>query len=233
MDVKNKLFYSLFVILYGIACAYLYFYGYYMSFIILNGFQAKWADFYFSKITHLGDGFTFSALFFLFYGKKYLSKSLSMIICLIISSLIVQLLKNFFFSEWYRPLVIFGKDLVNYLEGYDAYGKSFPSGHTTAIFTTVFCLMLWKEWNIFFQIVALIIAVSVAFSRIYLGVHFLGDVLAGIFIGFVVSHTGFHFFDLKTQKWNHLRLWKNFLFLISVIILLTLIALRLLFDKNF
>ena len=233
MDVKNSLFFILLTIILGIATAFLYFYGYYMSFIILNHLQAPWADVFFSKITHLGDGITFTAIFYLIYGHKDISKTLSLILCLIISSLIVQILKNLVFYDWYRPLVIFGENLVNHIKGYEAYGRTFPSGHSTAIFTTIFCIIQWKSWNYIFQMLFFLIGFSVAFSRIYLGVHFLGDVLMGIFIAFVVSFALFKYISSRFHLLNKNSYGKKFLFYLSILVLTIAFCLRVIFEINF
>jgi membrane-associated phospholipid phosphatase len=61
-------------------------------------------------------------------------------------------------------------------------GQSFPSGHTTLAFATATTLALnYKKWYI--VIPAYLWAGSVAYSRLYLGKHYPGDVLAGAAIG--------------------------------------------------
>ena len=64
---------------------------------------------------------------------------------------------------------------------------SFPSGHTAASFAAVFALKaagspLWKP--------ALAVAVVIAFSRLYLYVHWPSDVLAGVLLGAAVGWAG-------------------------------------------
>lgn len=64
---------------------------------------------------------------------------------------------------------------------------SFPSGHTAASFAAVFALRssgspLWKP--------ALVLAVVIAFSRLYLYVHWPSDVLGGALLGAVVGWMG-------------------------------------------
>ncbi|MCR5202985.1 MAG: phosphatase PAP2 family protein [Lachnospiraceae bacterium] len=68
--------------------------------------------------------------------------------------------------------------------------SSFPSGHTTASFlsaTIIYMCMKDKRYGI----MAYIIAILIALSRLYLGVHYPSDVIAGVIfgviIGFVVS----------------------------------------------
>ena len=64
--------------------------------------------------------------------------------------------------------------------------NSFPSGHTTAAFA--FAGAVWfadsKKW---LKWVALAAAVLMGFSRLYVGVHYPSDVLAGILIGLLAG----------------------------------------------
>ena len=57
---------------------------------------------------------------------------------------------------------------------------SFPSGHTSASFAAVVVLFL-RRWR--GRWAALVLAVLIAFSRLYLYVHFPTDVLGGIVVG--------------------------------------------------
>ncbi len=66
--------------------------------------------------------------------------------------------------------------------------SSFPSAHTTQIVAFTLCMVLiirriLPEWQFTAIAVALMLAVAVAASRIYLQVHFPSDVLAGILLG--------------------------------------------------
>lgn len=60
---------------------------------------------------------------------------------------------------------------------------SFPSGHTTASFSVVAVTMLRCTANIWIPI--LVLAILIGFSRVYLRVHYLTDVLVGVALGLV------------------------------------------------
>lgn len=64
-------------------------------------------------------------------------------------------------------------------------GFSFPSGHSVSSFAAAFVLygLLPKRYGI----PAVSIAVLISLSRIYLGVHYPSDILAGLLLGFVIA----------------------------------------------
>ena len=74
---------------------------------------------------------------------------------------------------------------------------SFPSGHTAASFAAVFALKtagspLWKP--------ALVVAIVIAFSRLYLYVHWPSDVLAGALLGAAVGWAGAKIVEKVLEK---------------------------------
>ncbi len=76
---------------------------------------------------------------------------------------------------------------------------SFPSGHTALSFTAVSTLFFRKEklW-----IPALVLAILIAFSRLYLFVHFPTDVLAGAVFGVVFGYLGALLFNLAERTYR-------------------------------
>lgn len=66
---------------------------------------------------------------------------------------------------------------------------SFPSGHTAASFASVMALYLAGEKKIW--IPSLVLAVLIAFSRLYLYVHYPTDVLGGIVAGLAAGALGY------------------------------------------
>ena len=75
---------------------------------------------------------------------------------------------------------------VNAVVGVSHSGYSFPSGHTTISFAVamVICMMSESRKSKF---AAVFLAIIIAFSRLYLGVHYPTDVLAGMVIGIVIA----------------------------------------------
>ena len=64
-------------------------------------------------------------------------------------------------------------------------GYSFPSGHALSSFTAAFLLLMYRVKYI--DIAALILACLIAFSRMYLYVHFPTDILGGIAAAAVIA----------------------------------------------
>ncbi len=66
---------------------------------------------------------------------------------------------------------------------------SFPSGHTAASFASVTALFLAKERKLWKP--ALVLAVLIAFSRLYLYVHYPSDIIGGIVVGITAGFFGY------------------------------------------
>ncbi|RLG21127.1 undecaprenyl-diphosphatase [Candidatus Micrarchaeota archaeon] len=92
---------------------------------------------------------------------------------------LVELINSIYYHA--RPFALgVGTKLIPYpLE------SSFPSGHTTLMFTAAFSLLLLGKKKL--AKVMLFLASIVAFSRIYVGVHFPIDIFAGVALAFFVS----------------------------------------------
>ncbi len=74
-------------------------------------------------------------------------------------------------------------------------GLSFPSGHTSAAFCTATSVSLrYRKWYVIAP--AYIFAASVGWARMYQGVHYPSDVLAGALVGAASAWLGY-----KAQKW--------------------------------
>jgi undecaprenyl-diphosphatase len=86
------------------------------------------------------------------------------------------LLKNLFRRQ--RPAVALAGQIRAHIEPSDRF--SLPSGHTAGAFVLVSCIAVLAP--VWFPL-ALLWGCMVGMSRVLLGVHFPGDILAGMFLG--------------------------------------------------
>lgn len=75
---------------------------------------------------------------------------------------------------------------------------SFPSGHAASSFTA--SVILFKGLPKWIGIWPLILAVLIAFSRLYVGIHYPSDVLVGALIGIVVAQVIFAIFGKRKSR---------------------------------
>ena len=108
----------------------------------------------------------------------------------VFSSVLTQGLKRIIKRD--RPYVTHPNVLKSDAGG----GYSFPSGHTSAAFCTVTSLsLLYPKWYVVAP--AYLYACSVGYARVYEGVHYPSDVLAGAIVG-----AGSALLAYKIEKWR-------------------------------
>ena len=118
------------------------------------------------------------------YIKKHYREALFLAITMSACGIAMPLLKNIFSRE--RP------DFYRLIE---ISGYSFPSGHTTSATTmyltlAIVVLSIMNKLNKYFIFsIAVIGIVIIGSSRIYLGVHYPTDVMAGICLGISIVST--------------------------------------------
>jgi membrane-associated phospholipid phosphatase len=98
---------------------------------------------------------------------------------------------------------------------------SMPSNHATNSFAAAVVLYYFTRRNIpvLFSVYPLILAALVAFSRVYVGVHYPGDVVVGAFLGTAIAFVIvglFRYASLHYKTKPHSTLLFSFLFVISV-----------------
>ncbi len=109
-------------------------------------------------------------------------------------------------------------DFIKGKRVHTATGYSFPSGHTqgaTSFFVT-FLQQINKWW---FTIIAILIPVLIAISRVYLGVHWPIDVLVALILGIIISIVLYKYlnkiYDNKTKLYFFIKL---------IVLIVTIIA---------
>lgn len=171
-------------------------------FIMLNGLHSKWMDLIFINLTFLGDGlFSIITAAFLLFVWKLRRLSLYIIVTYLVSGVAAQMLKRIFMAP--RPKEIIDSHLYSsFFAGITGSGwDSFPSGHTTSVFALATILALYsnkKRWGLSF----LIIAIFTGYSRIYLGQHFLQDVIAGAVLGTFIGTLIYTFVTIPKDKFR-------------------------------
>lgn len=143
--------------------------------------RTPWADNIFVAVTELGDSFVnislaCAVLLVLLFKRCY--RAVGFWTLTAIGGLLgVQLLK--WAIHLPRPVAIY--------HGFSAYG--FPSGHTTmsvVLYGFLAILLAWKlsgGWRLGLFSSVVLISFIIGLSRLYLGAHWLSDVIGGYFIG--------------------------------------------------
>lgn len=162
----------------------------------------NWINF-FQAVTMLGSIFGFVLTFIIVFVKNK-KLSVALIATFIIGSILNRILKSIIGRE--RPFEIY-TDIANY--GNED-GLSFPSGHSlcAGIYATFLFYTLLKstknKWTITLGGISLsLLALLIAFSRMVLGVHYLTDTIAGIFLGISFAFIGillYNYLDKKFKK---------------------------------
>ena len=137
-------------------------------------------------------GFFILFLFFRFvvHRRRYARQALFLFVSTAAAGITTDIVK--FIVGRYRPKMLFEQNLYGmdpFRIGYEY--TSFPAGHATTVFATAMALaLIFPKWRLLFFSFALIVAAS----RVIIGAHYLGDVLAGIYIGvvtvFIVAWAG-------------------------------------------
>lgn len=152
------------------------------GFLLLNGNLGKVADTFFKIITNVGDGFSWlAALIILIFILKRKDGIVFFICTFVISTIITQIFKYYIAPYTPRPIK-FIEDItaIHTVPGVTLYSiSSFPSGHTATIFCMylLFCIFINQRWWLY---TGLLLALVVAYSRIYLAQHFPQDIGGGI-----------------------------------------------------
>ena len=148
---------------------------------IQNNFHNPVTDFIFPIITALGNG---SAIWLatavcIIHSKKYRQWGIVLLLAIILTFITGELILKPLIARP-RPFTLHPYTLLIK----PPFGFSFPSGHASSSFSSA--TVLWhikRKWGA----AAVAVATLIAFSRVFLSVHFPSDVLTGAFLGFCIA----------------------------------------------
>lgn len=176
-----------------------------LDFAILDAIasmRCSFFDWFFSTITHLADAgilWILVAVLLLFtarYRKDGLKLALALICCLLLSNLFLKNLVARPRPCWVRDVALLIANPTDY---------SFPSGHTQA--SVASALVLWRA-NRKWGIAAAVLTALIAFSRMYLYVHYPTDILGGVLCGLISGSLGV-FLGRRLWEYFHGQRAKN------------------------
>ncbi|MBP9151007.1 MAG: phosphatase PAP2 family protein [Flavobacteriales bacterium] len=177
-----------------------------------NSYHTPYLDIAFKYLTHVGHGLVPVIAFGFLLLVRY-SWALAMGISSLFMGVLVQTLKRSVFAGDHRPAMFFKDGGLPSIEGVDLMlHNSFPSGHAAT--SLLVCLMLAffvkQKWATYFFIV---LALMIAFSRVYISQHFIQDTIVGGWIGFFMAYLGYIFIvypaEMNPSSELNKRLWPS------------------------
>jgi undecaprenyl-diphosphatase len=159
-------------------------------FIWLNGFHTEWMDSVMSVITHRLTWIPFYVVLLIYLYKHIEQKKL-----VIIASIIVTVgLADFITSGLMKPFFMRLRPCHNpelsaliHVAGHCGGKFGFASSHAANTFSLFGALLFWLGWKNNWTKFTFVWAITVAYSRIYVGVHYPADILMGMAVGFLIA----------------------------------------------
>ena len=149
----------------------------------INSYHNVPSDIFFKNITHLGDGIILIAPILVLLFVRY-SYTILLTWATLIHMLVVVLCKRILFHGIPRPAEYLADIPFYTVPGVSLHHwNSFPSGHTASAFMLACILSMIFSKKVWPQIIFLLTAILIGFSRVYLMQHFFMDVLAGSLAG--------------------------------------------------
>ena len=156
------------------------------------------------RLTDMGDGLgvtiILGSMMVFFKSCRNWWYILAAIVCNLFPSILVQAIKSIVHAP--RPLSYYGEaPWIHVREHWEhLYHRSFPSGHSASVFSMCcfLSMILPTGWDKF-GAGLFVIALLVAYSRMYLAAHFYAD----IFVGSILGTTGTIFLFALMRRWSN------------------------------
>jgi len=167
----------------------------------LQSYQNEFLDFFFNAISFLGEQYVFIVVLGYIYWSHNKRMGEFIGLSMGFTSVINNALKVI--ANAPRPFSEYPDRITNFRPSTST-GTSFPSGHTQNFSTLLFSIAFFLKKRWFFALAGIFV-VLMMFSRMYLGVHYLEDVLVGGFLGLLIAYLSYYFFNklAENQKLLH------------------------------
>jgi len=180
-------------------------------FFHLNGSESAFLNDFFFLFSYKWTWILFYLCFLFFFIYK---KNWKEIICILLAMVLLiflcdQMASGFFKPFFHRFRPTHHPDFqaqVKTVLGYTGGLYGFMSSHASNAFGfAVFTSLVFR--NKLFTVMIFLFALLTIYSRVYLGVHFISDVVAGALVGSVVGYLVYRLYQFSRYKW--LKVEKN------------------------
>ena len=172
-------------------------------FLHLNSMHSPFWDWVMKTVSGIAIWIPLYLAILLYLGFRFRKKFMVMLLFIILAATLadqvsVQLFKNIFqrLRPCHEPAI---RDMVHLVDGRCGGLYGFISSHATNCFNVALISILFirKRW---FTVSILSWAVIISYSRIYLGVHYPGDVICGAAVGALIGWGIFELYSLTDRK---------------------------------